>query len=720
MSILKKRVKTPTILQMEVAECGAAALAIILAYYGRYESLATLRIACGVSRDGSKAINMLRAARQYGLHAQAVKAEPGILPELNFPLIAFWEFNHFVVIEGIDAKKVYLNDPATGPRTVSHEQFDSSFTGIILLFEPTKNFQPGGQKDTLQNSLGSRLKGSEKALFYVVFISLMLVIPGILIPGFSKIFIDEVLIQHLSGWLIPLLWGMVLTVLLRVALTWLQQIHLLRLQLKFAITTSAQFLWHILRLPLTFFTQRFAGDISTRLAANDRIATLLSGDLSTSLVSIIAMGFFAIMMFLYDWSLTLLGIFAAFLNATFLWYVAHGIQNNSRRLQQEVGRLTGIEMIGLQGIETLKAISAEDDFFQKWAGYHAKIINSQQKIALYSRTLLVLPQLITGLTTVAVLSLGGWQVMSGYLTIGSLVAFQSLLASFNEPLITLLGFGNKLQEIRADLTRVDDVLLHPEDVRLSIKEKKIISDQFRDKSPIQLELRNLSFGYSPLDPPLLSDINLHISSQARIGIVGASGSGKSTLAKLICGLYQPWLGEILLNHQTLSTIPTEVLSSSLAFVDQDIFLFEGTLRENLIMWNPSISGIDIKSAIQDACLEPIISTRNGGLDSWVISDGANFSGGQRQQMEIARALTTLPSLLILDEATSALDIKTEHSILHNLKQRRMTLIIITHRLSTIRDCDEIIVLDQGRIVERGTHEKLFQQKGYYRKLMESD
>lgn len=717
----KKRLKTPTILQMEATECGAAAIAIVLAYYERYVALEELRVACGVSREGSKAVNMLQAARRYGLNAQGAKIEPEDLwsDEIKLPIIAFWAFNHFVVIEGIDEEKIYLNDPATGPRTVTPEEFDRSFTGIVLLFEPTPEFQPGGHKTTIAESVRPRLKPIKSALAFVIFASIALVIPGVIIPGFSKIFIDQVLIQHLNGWLLPLLWGIALTAILRMALTYLQQIYLTRLHLKMTLTSSARFLWHVLRLPIVFFSQRFAGDIESRVAANDKVAQWLSGDLSISMVSLFSMVFYLIIMFLYDWQLTIISALIAVGNVIVLWYVARRIENNSRRLQQELGKLAAIEMSALEAIETIKATSAEDDFFQQWSGYHAKTINSQQKIELYSRTLEILPQLLNVILTVTILGLGSWRIMQGYLTIGTLVAFQTLLASFNAPLLTLLGFGEKLQAIRADLTRLEDVMNHPEDPRLTTESGDTEIASVTGKLTGKLQFQQVSFGYSPLESPLLEQIDFTLEPGKRIALVGTSGSGKSTIAKLVCGLYQPWVGEILYDNQRIKNISAATLSHSLTFVDQQVFLFEGTVHDNLTLWNTNIADDDIERAIKDACLEPILAMRPKGLRSEVAYAGANFSGGQRQQLEIARALAVNPTILVLDEATSALDANTEHAIMENIKRRGHSLLMIAHRLSTIRDCDEIIVIAAGKIIERGTHQYLYEQQGAYFNLLQN-
>lgn len=707
-----KRVKTPTILQMEATECGAAVLGIILGYYGRYVPLEELRIECGVSRDGSKAINMLRAARRYGLKAQGARMDTEDLSQVRFPFIAFWEFNHFVVIEGYDQRKIYINDPATGPRTITYDEFDRSFTGVSLIMEPEANFKTGGKKTTLLGIIKPRVIRVKNALQFITVLTISLVIPGIIIPGFTKIFIDDILINQISGWLLPLLWGLFLTGLFRALLSYIQQRYLVRLDIKLTLTTSVQFVWHVLRLPFEFFSQRFSGDIQNRVAANDQVAEWIANGVSSSFVSLISMVFYAAVMFFYDWTLTLIGILVALTNAALLWVVGQYIQNNSYRFEQELGKLDGIEMNGLQSIETLKATSSEDEFFQRWAGYHAKTLNTQRKIHLYSQFLLIIPQLLTGLLTIVVLGLGGWRIMQGYLTIGSLIAFQSLLMSFNEPLMNLLGFGEKLQQLRGDLMRLEDVNKHPTDPRFAIVAKEDQSLQGK------VEMRHIHFAYSPLDPPLIQDFNLLLNPGQQVAIVGISGSGKSTLAKIICGLYTPWSGEILWDNIPSNEIALDTFSQYRSFVDQEIFLFAGTVRQNLTLWDAAISNESIERAVKDAVLEPVLDTRLQALESPVANDGNNFSGGQRQQLEIARALAIEPKILILDEATSAMDTTTEKLVMRNIKKRGISLIVIAHRLSTIRDSDEIIVLDQGKIVERGVHAELLERKGHYYRLVQ--
>ncbi len=704
---------------MEAVECGAAALGIVLGYYGRYVGLEELRIACGVSRDGTKASNMLKVARQYGFKAKGFKKEPAGLRTLPLPIIVFWNFNHFVVVEGFKRGRVYLNDPASGPRTVSEEEFDEAFTGIALVFEPGPDFQPGGRRRNMLQGLRGRLSGSELAVAFVVFASLALVIPGLVIPIFTKVFVDEVLVKGLSNWIAPLLVGMALTAAMRAALTWLRQHFLLRLETKLALSMSAQFFWHVLRLPMEFFTQRYGGEIGSRVAINDRVAQLLSGKLATTFLNAIVIVFFAGLMFFYDVPLTLIGIGVAILNVVALRIVARKRVDGNQRLLQARGKLVGTSMVGLQMMETLKATGSESDFFSRWSGQYAKVVNAQQQLSVYSQFLLAVPPLLTGLNSVAILGFGAIRVMDGYLTIGMLVAFQSLMRSFIGPVEELVNVGGTLQEVQGDMNRLDDVLRYEVD-HAWVKPHPIDETADGGKLDGKVELMNVTFGYSRLSEPLLRDFCLTLSPGARVALVGTTGSGKSTVAKLTSGIWNPWSGELRFDSSLRRDIPRARLTSSLAMVDQEVFLYEGSIRENLTLWDSTIPETDILRAARDACIHEDIAARPGGYDGHVEEGGRNFSGGQRQRLEIARSLVGNPSVLIMDEATSALDPVTEKQVDTNLRRRGCTCLIIAHRLSTIRDCDEIVVLDQGRVVQRGTHDELIEQEGPYAGLISAE
>lgn len=750
-----RRVRVPTVLQMEAVECGAAALAKVLEYHGKIVPLEEVRQACGVSRDGSKASNMLKAARRYGLIAKGYKRDPASLKTIQGPAILHWNFNHFLVLEGFRNGQVYLNDPAVGPRVVSEKELDEAFTGVVLTFEPGPDFEPGGRKRTLTASLKPRLRGSETALGYVVLAGLILVIPGLVAAVFSKVFIDSVLVGGNADWLRPLLLFMGATAAVTAGLTWLQRSALLRLETKLAASTSGQFFWHVLRLPFSFFTQRFGGEIGSRVAINDKVSRLLSGELATTVLSVVTVLFYAVLMIQYDWVLTLAGVAVSALNLAALKLVSRRRKEANQRMLAERGKVLGAAMGGLQTIETLKASGAENDFFARWAGYHAKASNAQQELGLYSQVLSIVPPLLMALNTATILGLGALRVMDGEMTMGMLVAFQALTASFVAPVNQLVGLGGTLQEVEGDLGRLDDVLradperpvdpaslrvsnLVAESSQASRAETGVSEDEVRvllsrgdgaavplpvpalkvrPKLDGRLALKGVTFGYSPLEDPLIEGLNLKLEPGQRVALVGGSGSGKSTVAKLVCGLYTPWSGDILLDDVPRDEVPVGALVNSFAFVDQDIFLFEGTVRDNVTLWDAEVEDAAVVQAAKDAQIHDAIAERPSGYHSRVEEDGRNFSGGQRQRVEIARALVFDPSILVLDEATSALDPATEAYIDDAIRRRGCTCLIVAHRLSTIRDCDEIVVLDGGKVAQRGTHDEMVDAPGPYADLI---
>ncbi|MBD1871007.1 NHLP family bacteriocin export ABC transporter peptidase/permease/ATPase subunit [Cyanobacteria bacterium FACHB-471] len=720
----KSRVKTPTVLQMEAVECGAAALGIVLGYYNRIVPLAELRQACGVSRDGVTAANVLKAARNYGMVAKGFKKSLESLSQLRFPFIVFWHFNHFLVVEGFDKDRVYLNDPAVGPRRVSYQEFDEGYTGVVLVMEPSEEFQPGGQKPSLTLALGSRLRNSVGALLYCILASFLLVLPSLVIPAFSQIFVDNVLMGNRPEWLPYLLFGMMITICLQGLLTLLQLRYLRGLKIKLSVSLSSRFVWHVLRLPVSFYAQRFAGEISNRIRLNDDVADVMSGRLTITVISAFMVVFFAIAMFQYDVVLTLIVIFFAVVNVLTLQWVSRQRVDANLRLVQEYGKASGIAIAGLQSMETLKASGLESDFFARWVGYYTKAINAQQELGLINRVLGLLPTLLSALTAASLLMIGGWRVINGSLSIGMLVAFQLLMQSFQQPVNRLVQFGSTLQTLQGNLQRLDDVLTNEVDPQLQEQDSPpppssliLHPSPFSPRLHGYIDLKDLTFGYSPLEPPLIENFNLSIKPGQRIAFVGGSGSGKSTLAKVIAGLYDAWSGEIRFDGVARNDISRSVLTNSIAVVEQDILLFAGTIRENLTLWDTTVPDRALHRACQDAAIHEVILSIPGGYDAQLLEGAVNLSGGQRQRLEIARALINNPSILIMDEATSALDTETEKMIDQKLRQRGCTCLIVAHRLSTIRDSDEIIVLERGKVVQRGTHEELWQQPGHYAQLI---
>jgi len=717
----QKPVVTPTVIQMEAVECGAASLAIILGYYGKTVPLTELRQACGVSRDGSKASNVLKASRIYGMEADGYRYELEQLKDLDPPYIVFWHFSHFLVVEGFDKNKVHLSDPASGRRVVSYQEFDDGYTGVVLLIKPGANFQKGGEKPNIFKSLYSRLQNSLDVIFACFLVGLFLTVPRLAIPVFSAQFIDEVLINNRENWLKPILWGIAVAIVLIFLLLEVQLRYLRRLKIKLGVTMSTQFFWHLLRLPIEFYAQRFAGEISNRTQLNDQVANTLSGPLATNMIGLITMVVYGIVMLTYNVNLTLIVTVFAAINFLALQWISRSRIDANQSLIQDYGKVAGVEMSGLQSMETLKASGLESDFFSKWAGYYAKANNSQQKLGTQTVVLGLLPPFLSNIANMAVLTIGGISVIKGNLTLGGFVAFQQLMQQFLAPVNGLVDLGQQIQQLVGNVNRLDDVLGNPTDPQLATEENfdtEQVPSSFKLRGYI--ELKNLNFGYSPITPPIIADFHLSVKPGQRVALVGGSGSGKSTLAKIIAGLYQPSNGQLLFDGKPSFEYPRLVLNNSLAMVEQEIFLFSGTVRENLTLWNNTIDDEDLIQACKDAAIHDVVVALPQGYDSQLQEGGGNLSGGQRQRLEIARALVINPSILIMDEATSALDAETERIIDQNLRRRGCSCIIVAHRLSTIRDCDEIIVLDRGKVLQRGDHEKLWQEQGYYADLIRSE
>lgn len=712
-----RRVKTPTVIQMEAVECGAAALGIILGHFGRIVPLEELRVRCGVSRDGSLASNVVKAARTFGLEAKGFKMETEGLYELELPCILFWNFNHFLVLEGFGRDKVYLNDPGEGPRTVTYEELDEGFTGVVLTMKRGPEFKPGGRKPSLIAALRRRAEGTHTALLFLFIIGLMLVIPGLVLPTFSRLFVDAFLVRGVHSWLTTLLIGISITAVIRGMLIWLQQHYLLRLETSLSIASSSKFLWHILRLPAEFYNQRYSGEISSRMEINNTVVQFISRRFTGTLISAVLVVFYGALLLLYDVPMTMIGITAIGINLWITQRVGRIRVDGQKKLLQSAGKAQGTIMGGIATIETLKASGGESDLFARWAGHQAKFVTAQQKLGLTTMLAGTATPLLSLVANTCVLTLGAYRVMEGDMTMGMLVAYQTLMASFLGPVSSLVQLSSTLQEIEGEMTRLDDVLEYPIDATAERASHDGGGKVSAAKLAGTIELRGITFGYSRLAPPLLSDFSLSLSPGARVAFVGPSGCGKSTLAKLVTGLNSPWEGDILFDRRLRSETPPSLLYNSIAFVDQDITLYEGTIRENLTLWDSTIPDAVLSNACRDAAILDMIIERPGGFESHVEEGGMNFSGGQRQRLEIARALVTNPRILVLDEATSALDALTEQFIDRRLRMRGCTCIIIAHRLSTIRDADEIVVLDRGVVMQRGTHDELIADKdGLYARL----
>ena len=707
----------PTVLQMETTECGAACLAMVLAYYGKWVSLEELRVRCGISRDGSKAINILRAAREYGLIAQGARYAPERLFDLPFPMILFWNFNHFIVLEGIRGDRIWINDPERGPRKVSRREFDESYTGVCLVFQPGEEFQPSGSKPSVLPGLLQRLGHARAPLAYALLASAALILPGLAVPTLVKVFVDDVLIPASETLMTPLLVGLAVAAVSSASLTWLQQMCLARMETKLATIATVSFFAHLVRLPTTFFAQRSSGDITNRVASNDKIARTVSGELATSAVNMLSMLVYGGVMLAYDALLALAAFAMVSLNMVALAWIARRRQEASRRLLKEQSTVAGLSVHGLTTIESLKSDASEARFFARWAGVHANALDARQRLGRLTGVLNAVPPLLSSLTTVLILGLGGLRIVDGTLTIGGLIAFQMLSRRLATPVEGLVLFSANLQVLNADIARIDDVLRH-EPLRFDPVEpsprKAALS---KPPSEAVFSLNDITFGYNSREEPIIKDFSLDVAPGRRVALVGRSGSGKTTVAQLACRLLDPWSGSVRIGAQDIARIPSEELSQSIAYVDQNIVLFGGSARDNVTLWNPVITDQMVTQALRDAVILDEINARHGKYETDVGENGLFFSGGQRQLLEIARALAVNPDVLILDEATAALDPLTEMRIDDHLRRRGCACLIVAHRLSTIRDADEIVVMDSGRIVERGTHETLLAENGAYAALM---
>ena len=707
----------PTILQMETTECAAACLGMILAYHGRWVSLEKLRVACGVSRDGANAASMLQAAREFGLVAKGFRCPRQELHDIPFPMVLFWEHNHFVVLEGIRGRRFYVNDPGHGPRRLTLAEFEESYAGICFGFGKGPEFRRSGSRPSILRALRARFGHARAALAFAALATLTLLVPGLAVPTMIKVFVDEVLIGRNGDWVNALLAGLALAAVIQAALLWLQRAFLARMEAKLSIVMTSGFFWHLVALPMPFFSQRYAGDLVSRVASNDRIARLLSDELAVNAINTLAMGFYAAVMLSYDVPLTIVTLAIVAVNVVVLRLASRARDDANRRLLKEQGRLAGVSVAGIQMIETLKANGTEGDFFARWSGMHANALDAQQRLATVTMLANAAPPLLFVLGVIAVLGVGGVRVLDGTLTIGGLVAFQSLAQSFAAPVNGLVRFGAHLQTIRGDIARLDDVLQYAPDERAR---RALDAGEADDGAPAPrgaVELHGVTFGYKVKEPPLVEDFTLSIRPGQRVALVGGSGSGKSTVARLICGLLAPWSGSVRIDGLDIANMPPSHFAEIVSHVEQEFVLFEGSVRDNVALWEPSVSERDVVQALRDAAIHDVIAERPGKYDTAVEEGGRNFSGGQRQRLEIARALARNPAVLVLDEATAALDPVTELEIDDGLRRRGCTCVIVAHRLSTIRDADEIIVLDGGRIVQRGNHATLMANEGLYRTLV---
>ena len=715
----KGRVKVPVVMQMEALECGAASLAMVLAYYGKWVPLEQVRLDCGVSRDGSNARNVLLAARSYGLEAQGYRCEVETLrSDMTYPCIIHWNFNHFVVLDGFKGKTAYINDPARGEVRVPMEEFDRSFTGVCLQFSPGPDFKPGGRRKSTIAFARKRLRGAGAAVAFVTLTTVIGYLFGLINPIFSRFFMDRLLTGDNRELLMPFLALLAVAGAAQVVIAWAQAIYSRKIDGKMAVVGSSTFMWKVLRMPMEFFSQRLSGDILQRQGTNASIASVLVNTFAPLVLNTAMMFVYLVFMLRFSVMLTMVGIATIVINLAVSRLISAKRINISRVQMRDSGKLAAATVSGIQMVETIKSSGAENGYFQKWAGYQASVNAANVRFSRLNQYYGMIPELVSSLADSAVLVLGVWLAMQGKFTLGKIFLFQGFMNSFMAPATSLISAGQTVMEMRTQMERVEDVMEYPTDVNYSDEPLSDSGDY--SKLSGKIELKNVTFGYSRLGEPLIRDFSMSMEPGSRVAFVGTSGCGKSTLSKLISGLYQPWSGEILFDGKPIGDIDRSVFTGSVAVVDQEIVLFEDTIANNIKMWDESIEDFEMILAARDAQIYDDIMARDGGFYGSLIEGGKDLSGGQRQRLEIARVLAQDPSVIIMDEATSALDAKTEYELVKAVKDRGITCIVIAHRLSTIRDCDEIIVLDKGQVVERGTHDELYAKGGFYSELIASD
>ena len=708
-------VETPTIFQMEATECGAASLGMILAYFGCNVPLEQLRIDCGVSRNGSTAGSIMTASERYGLECHGYRRETDDLLKMETPCIIHWRFVHFVVYEGIKHGKIYINDPASGRTELTYDELDESFTGIVLSFKTTDKFVKREKQDSILHLIKQRTKNQKSAIIALFLYGLILVVPGLIIPIFSKVFVDSILLGGNTSWTFALLVFMVCTVFFQAIFSWLRSTTLVKLSAKISLTSNIELLNHLFKLPISFFEQRFSGELVKRIDNNNSVNEFISGELAQTILNVFVAIFYLVLLLFYSPFLTLIGCIGLTINVVANSVVSKRLKELTLKNVKDSGNYYGVLFSGIKMTDSLKAAGAERKFVSRVLGHYASNINSEQRIVRANQVMSSIPPVVSKIFDIAILMFGAKIIIEGNMTIGDLTAFTTLMGSFAAPINSLASFFTRIQTLKADIDRVEDTLNYEVAPQFKVTE---FDEQF-DKLSGNCELNNISYGYNPLAAPVIKDFNMKIKAGHSVALVGASGSGKSTVGKLISGLNDAWSGDVLFDGKRIRDIDPLFFTSSVSTVSQEVFVFAGTIKDNITLWNNQVKNEDIIQAAKDACIHDDILKKENAYEELLEENGTNLSGGQRQRIEIARALVNNPSLLILDEATSALDPIVEEKVINNIKKRGCACVIIAHRLSTIRDCDEIIVLDHGTIAERGNHEELLKNKGIYYELIKT-
>lgn len=710
---MSKRHKVTTVYQIEACECGAASLSMIMSYYGRYEVMEEIRYRCGVTRDGCSAADIITGAEYYGLKVKGYKRTADGLRYVKTPAILHWNFVHFVVLEGIVGKWAYINDPAIGRRKISFAELEDCFTGVVLSCEPGDNFEKKNNDSGFFKEIGRRLSADTKSVLFMVLAGILLVFPGVLIPILTQMFVDIVILEKTSDWMKGLLIAFLGVYLYKALFTYLKSTVLSKLRLKMSLISNHFLMFRMLRLPIRFFTQRSAGELAGRADNNNAVTTFLAGNFSDAIMEFFESLFYLALMVVYNLKLTGCGIAGVIINVIFTILIIKPLEGLNLRYLQNQGLLNANLCAGFSVATSIKANGVEDEYAKGMLNSYARTTDSDQKLGITQQLLGAFPGAFSSVISIVVLAVGGTLIMEGECTAGTLTAFGMLLSSFNGSVNSIISIVQRIQNMKAAMARISDVDNTGGDRRFYSEKEDCPVEKFRGK----VEVKNLSFGYNPSLDPVVRDINFTIEPGSRVAIVGSSGCGKSTLGKLITGIQHPWEGEVLIDGISIDRIPQPLLCESLSVINQDALIFSGTVKDNITLWNKRYTAKSVLEAVRDADAYQMIEGFKDGYDYVLSESGNNLSGGQRQKLEIARALVKNPSIILMDEATSAMDAVTEQIIVDNIRKRGCTCIIVAHRLSSIKNCDLILVMDEGRIVQYGTHESLMKVDGIYKELI---
>ncbi len=729
MGLFSKAKRVPQVFQMEAAECGAACLSMILRYYGKWLSLDSLRKDCGVSRDGVKASSIVNAAKKYGLTARGVSISVPHLIELgDMPCIIFWKFNHFVVLRGFTRKHALINDPNAGMIKVPLEEFEAAFTGIALFFSPNDSFVPEGRPSSLMGFALAHVGHFRSIALFVLFSSsvisflyAMLIILTSLNLSITVLDIHPFLMKHYIAL-------MVIAALLAAAVSIMRDIFYKRILLRLDAVSTTRFMEHLFSLPFSFFAQRSSGGILQREGMNANIARIFIQSIMPNAVSISIFVIILVIVFFVSENivLSLVILLSIIINLSFAYFSSTKKSNTAHMAMSSDSRLYSATLNGMEFIKEIKSTGAEQEYFEKWARVHGEANNYRVAMAKISSIWGTAPLFITEVFNVAILCFGVYLIIEENMQVGGLFIFQGLMSIFASPVVYAVSAWQMAQRARIQAEHVEDVLRYQKDELVELDEKRSKSDNALSEEPHSLEklqgalkIDNVSFSYGP-SAFGVKDLSFSVKPGEWLAIVGESGCGKSTVARLISGLYMPSKGEICFDGMSIKDISLDRLRGSLAVMDQDVGMFEDTISNNIKLWDKTIQDSEVVMACEDAEIHKTIIERCKGYYEIVNPHIGNFSVGQVQRFEFARVLASDPTIVILDEATSALDAKAEGQVMQNIRKRGITCIVISHRLSAIRDCDKILVMDKGCIVEEGTHEDLVKREGLYTRLVRNE